>query len=71
MDRQLAERAAALDARLDQVRAELDGVKRQLTVIQSLICQCRPEREHTDYTRTAGYRHAADCPVTAVQMAQP
>jgi hypothetical protein len=68
MDQQVAGRSAALAARIDQAQAELDGIKRQLAVIQSLICQCQPEREHNDYTRPAGYLHAADCPVTAVQQ---
>jgi hypothetical protein len=68
MDQQVAGRSAALAARIDQIRAELDGIKRQLAVIQSLICQCQPERERNDYTRPAGYLHSVDCPVTAVQQ---
>lgn len=63
MDPYTPERAAALKARVDQVTAELDDAKRQLAEIEALVCQCRPEREHGDYTPPADYLHAADCPV--------
>lgn len=48
---------------------ELAAVKKELAFIESLVCQCEPEREHDDYRRPADYMHAADCPVAAAQQA--
>lgn len=60
--------SAALGARIDQIRAELDDLARQLAVIRSLLCRCDPHRQHDDYTQPADYLHAADCPVTTGQQ---
>ena len=68
MDQNPAERSEALNTRIQQVKTELDDVKRQLAALESLLCHCQPEREHSDYTRWADYMHAADCIVAAAQQ---
>lgn len=59
----------SLDTRLRNALDELAAVKKELAFIESLICQCEPQREHHDYRRPADYMHAADCPVAAAQQA--
>lgn len=54
---------------LGDTRDELAAVKKELAFIESLICQCKPQREHDDYRRPATYLHAADCPVAGAQQA--
>ncbi|GAX57239.1 hypothetical protein [Streptomyces olivochromogenes] len=68
MEQNLADRSTELNARIEQVKSELDEAKRQLTAIEALLCHCQPEREHDDNS-PARYMHAADCIVTASQQA--
>lgn len=59
---------AALSARIDQVKAELDDVRQQLAAIEALVCQCQPTRSQNSDGSPITYLHAADCIVTAVQQ---
>lgn len=61
--------SAYQDEVLGDALDELAAVKKELAFIESLICQCQPERKHDDYRRAADYMHAADCPVSAAQQA--
>ena len=58
------DRAAALQARRDQIVAELAETRRQLAALEARLCTCHPHREHTD-TQPARHLHTAGCPVTA------
>lgn len=37
--------------------------------IENALCECAPEREHSDYSRPADYLHAAGCLVVDLQQA--
>ena len=65
-------RAAALQARRDQIVAELAETRRQLADLEARLCTCHPHRAHND-TQPAQHLHAADCPVTSQQapMGEP
>ncbi|AKZ60771.1 hypothetical protein SAM23877_p062 (plasmid) [Streptomyces ambofaciens ATCC 23877] len=53
---------------LGEALDELTAVKKELAFIESLVCQCQPEREHDDYRLPADHLHAADCIVAAAQQ---
>lgn len=63
-----AREAAQLRVDRDRARARVAELRRYVARLEAAICQCAPEREHSDYSRWSDYQHAVDCPVAAISM---
>lgn len=63
-----AREAAQLRVDRDRARARVAELRRYVARLEAAICQCEPEREHSDYRRWSDYQHAVDCPAAEIQM---